>query len=61
MITHNMQSALELGSRTLMMDDGRIIFDAEGEGRSRLTVPDLLVLFREAAGRNLDNDRMMLS
>jgi len=61
MVTHNMQSALELGSRTLMMDDGRIIFDAEGEGRSRLTVPDLLVLFKEAAGRNLDNDRMMLS
>ena len=61
MVTHNMQSALELGSRTLMMDDGRIIFDAEGEARRHLTVPDLLVLVREAAGRNLDNDRMMLS
>ena len=61
MITHNMQSALELGNRTLMMDQGRIIFDVEGEARAKLTVPDLLVLFREAAGRNLDNDRMMLS
>ncbi len=61
MVTHNMQSALELGSRTLMMDQGRVIFDVEGEERRRLTVPDLLVLFREAAGRNLDNDRMMLS
>ena len=61
MVTHNMQSALELGNRTLMMDRGRIIFDVEGEARSRLSVPDLLVLFREAAGRNLDNDRMMLS
>ena len=61
MITHNMQSALELGNRTLMMDQGRIIFDAEGDQRAGLTVPDLLVLFREAAGRNLDNDRMMLS
>ena len=39
----------------------RIIFDVEGEARAKLTVPDLLVLFREAAGRNLDNDRMMLS
>ncbi len=56
-----MQSALELGSRTLMMDRGRIIFDVQGDERRRLTVPDLLVLFREAAGRNLDNDRMMLS
>ena len=61
MVTHNMQSALELGNRTLMMDGGRIIFDVEGEERAKLTVPDLLVLFREAAGRNLDNDRMMLS
>ncbi len=61
MITHNMQSALELGNRTLMMDQGHIIFDVEGEKRANLTVPDLLVLFREAAGRNLDNDRMMLS
>jgi len=61
MVTHNMQSALELGNRTLMMDGGRIIFDVQGEERAKLTVPDLLVLFREAAGRNLDNDRMMLS
>ena len=61
MVTHNMQSALDLGSRTLMMDRGRIIFDVQGDERRRLTVPDLLVLFREAAGRNLDNDRMMLS
>ena len=60
MITHNMQSALELGSRTLMMDDGRIIFDAAGEERAKLSVPDLLVLFKEAAGKALDNDRMML-
>ena len=61
MVTHNMQSALELGNRTLMMDQGRIIYDVEGEDRKRLQVSDLLVLFREAAGHNLDNDRMMLS
>ena len=61
MITHNMQSALDLGDRTLMMYDGRIVFDAQGDARRGLTVPDLLVLFREAAGRALDNDRMMLS
>ena len=61
MVTHNMQSALELGSRTLMMDGGRILFDVEGEARARLTVPDLLIRFREAAGKALDNDRMMLS
>ena len=61
MVTHNLKQAVSIGNRTLMMDQGRIIFDVEGEARAKLTVPDLLVLFREAAGRNLDNDRMMLS
>ena len=60
MVTHNMQSALDLGNRTLMMDRGRIIYDVRGEEREKLTVDDLLVLFREAVGKNLDNDRMML-
>ena len=61
MITHNMQSALDLGNRTLMMDRGRIVFDTTGEERSRLTVDDLLERFREASGRKLDNDRMLLA
>ena len=61
MVTHNMQSALDLGNRTLMMNRGGIIYDVRGEERGRLRVSDLLVLFREAAGRSLDNDRMLLS
>ena len=61
MITHNMQSALELGNRTIMMDQGRIVFDTEGEERARLTVDDLLEKFREASGKKLDNDRMLLT
>ena len=60
MVTHNMQTALDLGNRTLMMDNGRVIYDASGDMRSRLNVDDLLVLFREAVGKSLDNDRMML-
>ncbi|MBE6827760.1 MAG: ATP-binding cassette domain-containing protein [Ruminococcaceae bacterium] len=61
MITHNMQSALDLGNRTIMMDDGRIIFDVEGEKRAKLGVPDLLEQFRIASGKAFDNDRMLLS
>ena len=61
MITHNMQSALDLGNRTIMMDRGRIVFDTEGEARAMLTVEDLLEKFREASGRKLDNDRMLLA
>ncbi len=61
MITHNMQSALDLGNRTLMMDGGDIILDVAGEERKSLTVEDLLHRFKDAAGRTLNNDRMLLS
>ena len=60
MITHNMQSALDLGNRTLMMDQGRIIYDVSGEERAKLTVRDLTEKFREKSGRALNNDRMLL-
>ncbi len=61
MVTHNMRQALELGNRTLMMNAGRIVFDVQGEERGRMTVDDLLVRFRESAGKELDNDRILLS
>ena len=60
MITHNMQSALDLGNRTLMMDQGRVIYDVTGEERARLTIQDLTDKFRQASGKALDNDRMLL-
>lgn len=61
MITHNMQSALDLGNRTLMMDNGNIIIDVSGEERAKLTVEDLLNKFKEQSGKKLTNDRMLLS
>ena len=54
MITHNMQSALDVGTRTLMMNDGKIIFDVRGEERKNCTVSDLMQQFR------IQNDRMLL-
>ena len=61
MVTHNMRQALELGNRTLMMSGGRIVFDVQGEERSKMTVDDLLERFRQRAGKELDNDRILLS
>lgn len=61
MVTHNMQQALELGNRTLMMNDGNIVLDIEGEERARMTVTDLLKRFHSGAGKALDNDRILLS
>ena len=61
MVTHNMQQALELGNRTLMMDAGRVVLDVQGEERKGMTVSDLLARFKAGAGRGLDNDRILLS
>jgi len=61
MVTHNMQQALELGSRTLMMAEGKIVLDVSGQERAGMTVADLLRRFRDGAGKALDNDRILLS
>jgi putative ABC transport system ATP-binding protein len=61
MITHNMHSALELGNRVLMMDSGNIVLDISGKERDGLTVDSLLEKFNAGAGKELDNDRILLS
>jgi len=61
MITHNMKQALELGNRTLMMKDGRIVYEVSGKEREKCTVKDLLNKFKEKTAEDFDNDRMLLS
>ena len=45
MITHNISSALDLGTRTIMMDSGSIMMDLKGEERKKATVQSLLAKF----------------
>lgn len=61
MITHNIASALECGNRTLMMEQGKIILDIQGEQRDGMTVEDVLKLFKQKSNKEFDNDRMLLS
>ena len=61
MITHSIDSALALGSRTLMLDEGRIVLDLCGDERAALDVPGLLALYRKKCSRELVNDRMLLT
>lgn len=61
MVTHSMHQALELGNRTLMLHEGRVVFDVEGEKRKGLKVSDLLELFYKASGLELDDDSLLLS
>jgi putative ABC transport system ATP-binding protein len=60
MVTHSMRQALDLGTRTIMLHEGRVILDVKGEERSRLDVPDLLELFAAQAGSQLDDDKLLL-
>ncbi|WP_312699822.1 ATP-binding cassette domain-containing protein [Sedimentibacter sp.] len=46
MITHNITSALDYGTRTIMMDMGEISIDVHGEERKRLTVQELVSQYK---------------
>ena len=61
MVTHNMQQALSLGNRTLMMDAGHILLDISGEERDKMTVDGLLQQFAIQAGKEMTNDRILFS
>lgn len=61
MVTHNMNDAIRLGNRLIMMHEGRVIYDVAGEEKRALTVSDLLQKFEEVSGGELANDRMLLS
>lgn len=61
MITHNISSALALGNRTVMMNNGSVILDISGDERNRMTVPELLELFKEKSHTTLDDDRILLT
>lgn len=60
MVTHNMQDAIDVGNRLIMMYDGKIIYDVKGEEKKQLHVSDLLKKFEEASGNEFVNDRMLL-
>ncbi|MCZ0702770.1 putative ABC transport system ATP-binding protein [Natronobacillus azotifigens] len=60
MVTHNMQQALDLGNRLIMMDKGQIILDVSGDEKSNLTIEKLLHEFQRIRGTQMENDRAIL-
>jgi putative ABC transport system ATP-binding protein len=45
MVTHNMKDAITMGGRLVMMTEGKIVFTAEGEAKSSLTVGEMVERF----------------
>ncbi len=61
MVTHNMEQALNMGTRTVMMHEGKIVLDIKGERRNNLSVSQLIELFYETGGgEKILNDRLLL-
>ncbi len=60
MITHNMRDALAYGNRLIMLHNGRIIIDVDGEEKKNLEIPDLLEMFEKASGAEMASDRLLL-
>ncbi len=58
MITHNIPSALALGNRTIMMNQGRIVMELSGEERRNMTTEKLLAAFHS---QGMSNDRILFS
>ncbi|MDO4683712.1 MAG: ABC transporter ATP-binding protein [Lautropia sp.] len=60
MVTHSMKQALEFGSRTIMLHQGRVVLDVEGSQREGMKVADLLAMFEKTRGEELADDSLLL-
>jgi putative ABC transport system ATP-binding protein len=56
-----MKDAIAHGNRLIMLQEGRVIVDVEGEEKKKLTVEDLLKLFAQATGTMETSDKLLLS
>lgn len=60
MVTHSMRQALEIGDRTVMLHEGRVVLDVSGPERRGLSVEDLLHMFEKVRGETVDDDALLL-
>lgn len=60
MVTHNMEQAIRLGNRLIMMDKGKIILQVDEERKKDLTVERLLGEFEQISGKKMADDRVVL-
>lgn len=60
MVTHSMRQALDVGDRTVMLHQGRVVLDVAGDERSHMSVADLLHMFEKVRGEELADDALLL-
>jgi len=57
MVTHNMEQAIAVGNRLVMMHRGEIIHELQGEEKQQATIDDLVNLFSQ---RHIADDELLL-
>lgn len=60
MVTHSMRQALDIGQRTIMLHQGRVVLDVSSEQRRGLGVADLLAMFERVRGEEISDDTLLL-
>ena len=60
MVTHSMRQALDVGDRTVMLHQGRVVLDVSRDARRGLEVHDLLAMFEKVRGEELADDTLLL-
>ena len=60
MVTHSMRQALDVGDRTVMLHEGRVVLDVSGDERKGLGVVDLLAMFERVRGEAVADDGLLL-
>ncbi|MBQ6559600.1 MAG: ATP-binding cassette domain-containing protein [Erysipelotrichaceae bacterium] len=59
MITHDLDQALHTGNRTIMLNEGEIVYDVSGKEREKLEVNDLIRIFKEKTRKYLDDEVLL--
>ena len=60
MVTHSMRQALDLGTRTVMLHEGKVVLDVKGAERDGLSVGSLVAMFRRQRGQIIDDDSLLI-
>ena len=60
MVTHNMQHALDMGNRLIMLHRGKVILDIQGSEKDALSQEDLVARFYDSQHEAVLSDRMLL-
>jgi len=61
MVTHNLEHAIKMGNRLIMMHKGKIVLDIKGEEKRTMTIQKLLSKFEQVQGEKFAEDRVMLA